>query len=58
MSMRAITATSTFDALAQHLEIQARALAAARLEARHLARKGDESRWRRADLLWPDTVKG
>lgn len=51
-----IAAATDFAALAARLAFRAGALADARLRARGLA--GDESRWRRAGLLWPLFAKG
>lgn len=49
---------SGFDRLAQRLTARAKALGDAHAESRRLERQGDETRWRRADLLWPTTAKG
>ncbi|WP_260926468.1 hypothetical protein [Novosphingobium sp. 9] len=53
MSGSALTARTDFDAFARHLTDKAAALAEAAAQTRALERAGDESRWRRADLLWP-----
>lgn len=42
-----------FDRLVVRLTGKARALAEARAEARHLARRDDPARWRNARLVWP-----
>ena len=51
-----------FDALARRLTARAAAIAmaltAASAETQALAARGDESRWRRADLVWPLFAKG
>ncbi|MCJ2178677.1 hypothetical protein [Novosphingobium album (ex Hu et al. 2023)] len=47
-----------FDALATQLVRRARTLAAAHLQTRVLAARGDETRWRRPDLIWPLFTKG
>lgn len=46
-----ISASADTERLVQDLTKQAEALAAARAEA--IAMQRDESRWRRAGLLWP-----
>lgn len=51
-----IAAGTDFAALAARLARRAAALADARLRTRSLG--GDESRWRRAGLLWPLFTKG
>lgn len=53
-----ISARAVFDDLARRLVVRAETLAAARAETRRLASRGDESRWRRADLVWPLFAKG
>jgi len=62
MSGASIRADTAFDALAARLAARAQALAQARVGARTverlLARRGDERRWRRADLVWPGFAKG
>ncbi|KPH57579.1 hypothetical protein ACLIMP_02235 [Novosphingobium aerophilum] len=45
-------------ALFRRLASRAEALAAAHAEARRMAARGDETRWRRADLVWPLFAKG
>jgi hypothetical protein len=54
----AADADTAFDDLARRLAARAAALAAAHAQARHLAARRDESRWRRADLVWPLFAKG
>lgn len=39
--------------LASRLAARAARLAEAAAESRYRARRGDEFRWRRSDLLWP-----
>lgn len=46
------------EALAARLEERAATLAAAVTEEAALARRQDQSRWRRADLVWPLFQKG
>ncbi|WP_157081247.1 hypothetical protein [Novosphingobium naphthalenivorans] len=58
MSGRLIEAATDFGALAARLTQRARTLAAAHLQARVLAAQGNETRWRRAGLLWPLFTKG
>lgn len=47
-----------FDALARRLAARAAAIATAHAETQSLTARGDESRWRRADLVWPLFAKG
>lgn len=54
----AADAEAAFDDLARRLAARAAALAAAHAQAHHLAARRDESRWRRADLVWPLFAKG
>ena len=58
MSGGLIEAGTNFAAFAARLTQRARTLATAHLQARVLAAQGDETRWRRADLLWPLFTKG
>lgn len=51
-------ATASFAALARRLADRAGKIAAAHAEMRALKTRGDESRWRRADLVWPLFAKG
>jgi hypothetical protein len=53
-----MSARVLFDDFARRLVSRAETLAAARAETRRLAARGDESRWRRADLVWPLFAKG
>jgi hypothetical protein len=48
-----ISAGIAFDALAARLTARASRLAVARATTRLLAARQDESRWRRAALVWP-----
>lgn len=48
-----IAALTAFDALAARLAARAGKLAAAHAASRLLAARRDESRWRRASLVWP-----
>ncbi len=60
MSRTLVTADAAagFDTLAQRLADRAEALATARAAERALAARGEESGWRRADLVWPLFTKG
>lgn len=49
----ATVAGNGFEALAARLTARAAALAEARARSRALEARADESRWRRAGLLWP-----
>lgn len=51
-------ATASFAALDRRLAERAEKIAAAHAEMRALTTRGDESRWRRADLVWPLFAKG
>lgn len=54
----AADADAAFDSLARRLIDRATTLAAARAETRQLTERRDETRWRRADLVWPLFGKG
>ena len=56
--MIAAQARDAFDALAARLASRAAVLAQASAETTLLARRQDETRWRRARLLWPLFTKG
>ncbi|TCM16961.1 hypothetical protein EDF56_10673 [Novosphingobium sp. PhB165] len=56
--MIAADADKAFDDLAQRLTARAAALAAAHAETQEFTAREDESRWRRADLVWPLFAKG
>ncbi|MCT2399204.1 hypothetical protein [Novosphingobium mangrovi (ex Huang et al. 2023)] len=58
MSGGLIEASADFGALAARLIQHARTLANAHLQTRALAARNDETRWRRAGLLWPLFTKG
>jgi hypothetical protein len=51
-------AASAFDVLLARIEQQAVTLAEARGETAELARSGDPTRWRKAELLWPTFAEG
>jgi hypothetical protein len=53
-----ISAEIPFEGLARRLAARAGRLAAAHAAARLLAARNDESRWRRAGLVWPLFAKG
>ncbi|MEP7221675.1 MAG: hypothetical protein ABI673_03295 [Novosphingobium sp.] len=55
-----ITATTQpgFDELAARLASQAKALAEAATAQTALQSRNDPTRWRQADLLWPQFTKG
>ncbi|WP_395329955.1 hypothetical protein WBP06_16600 [Novosphingobium sp. BL-8H] len=56
--MIAADADKAFDALARRLATRAAALATAYAETQALIARADESRWRRAGLVWPLFAKG
>lgn len=56
--MIAADAGAAFAALSKRLAERARLLAKARLATRRLAAARNETRWRRADLVWPLFAKG
>lgn len=55
---RPIEARVDFGNLAERLTRRAEALAEAHAESRKLAAQGNETRWRRAALVWPLFAKG
>lgn len=54
----AAEAGKSLDALASRLTAAASSLGKAHARSRRLARRDDETRWRRADLVWPLFPKG
>lgn len=51
-------ADTALDRLTRSLTAKAALLATARIRSRLLARRNDDSRWRRANLVWPLFASG